>query len=160
MPKILIVYYSRTGHTEQVARALAEKLGADIEKIRETRSRRGFFGYWRSGREALSGKLPEIGAVERDPAGYDLVLLGSPVWASRPSTPMRAFLAANKDKLKQVACFVTLGGAGAEKTLARMADAAGRPALATFSATEGQLKSGAWKEGMERFAEAVRNAQA
>lgn len=158
MAKILIVYFTRTGHTEQVAKALAEKLGADIEKIRENRSRLGFVGYWRSGREALSGKLPVIEPVERDPAGYDLVLLGSPVWASHPSTPMSAFLAANKDKLKRIACFVTLGGSGADKTMARMADAAGRPALATFSATEGQLKSGAWKEGMEHFAEAIEKA--
>jgi flavodoxin len=158
MPSILIVYFSRTGHTEQVARALAEKLGADIEKIRENRNRLGFLGYWRSGREALSGKLPTIEPVEHNPADYDLVLLGSPVWASHPSTPMSAFLAANKDKLKRIACFVTLGGSGAEKTMARMAEAAGKPALATFSATERQVKSGAWKDGMARFAEAVAKA--
>ena len=158
MPKILIVYYSRTGHTEQVAKVLAEKLGADLEKIREKRSRLGFFGYWRSGREAMSGKLPAIEPVERDPAEYDLVVLGSPVWASHPSTPMSAFLAASKGKLQRVACFVTLGGSGADKTMARMAEAAGKPALATFSATEGQLKSGVWKEGMERFAEAISKA--
>lgn len=158
MPSILIVYFSRTGHTEQVARALAEKLGADIEMIRENRNRRGFVGYWRSGREALSGKLPTIEPVEHDPAEYDLVVLGSPVWASHPSTPMSAFLAANREKLKRIACFVTLGGSGAEKTMARMAEAAGKPALATFSATERQVKSGAWKDGMERFAEAIEKA--
>jgi flavodoxin len=158
MAKILIVYFSRTGHTEQVARALAEKLGADIEKIRENRSRRGFLGYWRSGREAMSGKLPKIEPIEHDPAEYDLVLLGSPVWASHPSSPMSAFLAANKDKLKQIACFVTMGGAGADKTMARMADAAGKPALASFAASERDVKSGAWKDGAERFAEAVAKA--
>jgi len=155
MAKILIVYYSRTGHTEQVAKALAEKLGANIEKIRDKRSRRGLLGYWRSGREAMRGIVPDIEPVEHDPAGYDLVLLGSPVWASNPSSPMRAFLAANKSKLKAIACFVTLGGSGAEKTLTRLADATGKPAVATFSATERQLKTGAWKDGMERFAEAV-----
>lgn len=160
MAKILIVYFSRTGHTEQVAHALAEKLGADAEKIGETRNRLGFLGYWRSGREALRGILPTIEPLKHDPADYDLVLLGSPVWASHPSTPMSAFLAANKDRLKRIACFVTLGGSGADKTMARMADAAGKPAAATFSATEGQLKSGAWKDGMERFAEAIAKAVA
>lgn len=155
MPKILVVYYSRTGHTEQVAMALAEKLGADIEPIREKRSRLGFMEYWRSGRESLFGILPTIEPSQYDPADYDLVILGSPVWASQPSTPMRAFLAANRDKLKAVACFVTLGGSGAQKTLGRMADAAGLPAIASFSATERDLKTGAWKNGMERFAEAI-----
>ena len=42
MPKGLVVYYSRTGHTEQVARALAGNPAADLEPIREARSRKGF----------------------------------------------------------------------------------------------------------------------
>lgn len=155
MPKFLVVYYSRTGHTQQVAKALAERLGADLEPIREKRSRLGFMEYWRSGRESFFGILPTIEPSKHDPAGYDLVILGSPVWASQPSTPMRAFLAANRDKLKAVACFVTLGGSGAQKTLGRMADAAGLPAIATFSATERELKTGKWTEGMERFVGAI-----
>lgn len=155
MPKILIVYFSRTGHTERVAKALAERLDADLERIREKRSRLGFIGYWRSGREAMSGKLPTIETAEHDPADYDLVILGSPVWASHPSTPMSAYVAANKAKLKSIACFVTLGGSGAEKTMARMAEAAGKPALATLSATERQLKTGDWTNEIERFTSAI-----
>lgn len=152
MTKCLVVFYSRTGHTEQVARALADKLGADLDRITEKRSRRGFWQYWKSGREAFLDILPEIEPTRHDPADYDLVVLGSPVWASRPSTPMRAWIAANRAKLTNIACFVTLGGSGAQKTMDRMAEAAGRPALARFSATEGQLKSGAWAEDLERFA--------
>ncbi|WP_193176043.1 flavodoxin family protein [Oricola nitratireducens] len=155
MPKFLVVYYSRTGHTEQVAKALAEKLGADLEPIREKRSRLGFLEYWRSGRESFLGILPTIEPSQHDPAGYDLVILGSPVWASQPSTPMRAYLAAHNNKLNSIACFVTLGGSGAQKTLARMADAAGKPAIATFSATERELKTGAWMEGLEQFVGAI-----
>lgn len=158
MPKILVVYYSRTGHTEQVARALADKLGADLEPIREARNRKGIWEYFRSGREALTGRLPEIEPARHDPAAYDIVLLGSPVWASRPSTPMSAYLAAHKVGLKAVACFVTLGGSGAEKTLARMEQAAGKQALAKFSATERELKTGKWMEGLNRFAEEIAKA--
>ena len=155
MPKILVVYYSRTGHTEQVARALADRLGADLEPIREARSRKGLWQYFRSAREALTGKRPEIEPARHDPAAYDIVLLGSPVWASHPSTPVSTYLAANRDKLKAFACFVTLGGSGAEKALARMEDAAGKQALAKFSATERELKSGKWMEGLDRFADQI-----
>lgn len=158
MGKILIVYYTRTGNTERVARALAEKLDADIEKIRERADRHGFWAYWRTGFESLFGSPAEIEPLEHDPADYDIVVLGTPVWTQRPSTPARAFIAANSDKLKKIACFCTLGGMGAAKTLAMMAEAAGKPAFATFSATEPELKSGAWKEGLERFAEAVGKA--
>jgi len=152
MPNILVVYYSRTGHTAIVAKALAKKLGADLETIREARNRTGFWQYMRSGREALTGKLADIKAPQHDPASYDIVVLGSPVWASHPSTPVSAFLAAHKAGLKALACFVTLGGSGAEKTLARMEQAAGKPALAKLSATERELKSGTWLEGLDRFA--------
>ncbi len=109
MPKFLVVYYSRTGHTEQVAKALAERLGADLEPIREKRSRLGFMEYWRSGRESLFGILPTIEPSQHDPAGYDLVILGSPVWASQPSTPMRAYLAANKRQVESRRLFRDAG---------------------------------------------------
>ena len=152
MPKYLVVYYTRTGHTEQVAKAVAEQLGADLEPIREATNRQGAWNYWRAGFESLLGKLPEIKPLAKDPADYDVVILGSPVWSSRPSTPMRAFLAANRQKLKTIACFCTLGGMGANKTLARMAEAAGKSPVATFFATEPELKSGAWRAGAEKFA--------
>lgn len=155
MPKILVVYFSRTGHTAQVARALADRLGADLEPVREARSRKGFWQYFRSAREALAGKRAEIEPARHDPAAYDVVLLGSPVWASHPSTPVSAYLAANREKLKAVACFVTLGGSGAEKTMARMEEAAGKQALAKFSVTERELKSGKWREGLDRFADQI-----
>ncbi|MBU2487413.1 MAG: hypothetical protein KKG78_20250 [Alphaproteobacteria bacterium] len=158
MPKFLVVYYSRTGHTAQVARALADRLGADLEPIREARSRKGIWQYFRSAREALAGKRAEIEPARHDPAAYDIVLLGSPVWASHPSTPVSAYLAANREKLKAVAFFVTLGGSGAEKTMARMEEAAGKQALAKFSATERELKSGKWKRGLQRFIDAIEEA--
>lgn len=158
IPKVLVVYYSRTGHTEQVAKALAEKLGADLEPIREARSRKGFWQYLSSAREALTGKPASIEPVRHDPAAYDMVILGSPVWASHPSTPVSAYLAANRDKLKALACFVTLGGSGAEKTLARMEQAAGKQALAKFSTTERELKSGNWNGRLEQFTKEIGKA--
>jgi flavodoxin len=151
MPKYLIVYYSRSGHTEEVARVLAAKLGADVEAIRDNRPRKGVWRYLRSVFESLSGRLPRVEPPQADLSAYDVVVLGCPVWASRPATPMRAFLAANAQSLKAVACFVTLGGAGARKTLARLAHAAGRPAVATLAVTESHLRSGKWQADGDRF---------
>jgi flavodoxin len=160
MTRILAVYFSRTGHTETVARALADALGADLEAIRENEDRRGFWKYLRSAYESLTGRLPDIAPVEHDPARYDLVLLGTPVWAQRPSTPMRAYIAANRDKLGRVAFFVTLGGAGAEATFRRLTDATGKEPAATFAVTEPQLASGEWKGRISGYGEAIRKAVA
>jgi flavodoxin len=154
-PRYLVVYYSRTGHTETVARAVAEALGADLETIREKEDRAGLWNYLRAGYESLTGKLPDIEPAQYDPAGYDVVLLGTPVWTGRPSTPMRAFIAANREKLARVAFFVTLGGSGDERTFRRMAKATAREPVATFSVTEPQLKSGEWKARVAGFVKAV-----
>ena len=53
MSRILVVDYSRTGNTHLVAKAIAHDCGADLERIREVRSRRGLWGYLRSAREAM-----------------------------------------------------------------------------------------------------------
>jgi flavodoxin len=47
-PKILVVYYSRSGTTRAVAKALSARLKSSFEEIVETRGHDGFLGYWRS----------------------------------------------------------------------------------------------------------------
>lgn len=90
--RVLVAFYSRTGNTRRVAEAIAERLKADMEEIRDVGSRSGVPGFFRSGYEALAGKLPEIQQVYRRPDEYDLVLIGSPVWVGRPSSPIRSYL--------------------------------------------------------------------
>jgi len=150
MPKYLIVYYSRTGHTEKLAQALAGKLNGDIERVEDSSDRQGSWAYFRSVFESLSGALPQVARPKVDLAAYDVVILGCPVWVSRPATPMRAFLAANAASLKTIACFCTYGGSGADKMLAQLEQAAGKPALAKLSLTEAQL-SGNWQAAADTF---------
>jgi flavodoxin len=50
----LVVYFSRSGHTQQMAREIAQKCGADLEEIRERGAREGAWGYWPSGWQVLT----------------------------------------------------------------------------------------------------------
>jgi flavodoxin len=43
-PRILVVYYSRSGTTRKIAEALSEALACDLEEIVEDKSRAGSFG--------------------------------------------------------------------------------------------------------------------
>ncbi|WP_232450506.1 flavodoxin family protein [Burkholderia ubonensis] len=87
--KILVVFYSRTGTTRRAGAALATMLHADVEEIVETHSRIGPFGFLRSLVEAINRKPAEIAASKRDPSAYDLVVIGTPVWAGSVSSPVR-----------------------------------------------------------------------
>jgi len=130
--RVLVIDYSRSGNTHKVAQAIAGACGADLEQIRDARPRRGLWGWIRSGREAIRAIPGDIRPPRRDPATYDLVVLGSPVWAGHVSSPMRAYLGQRSGKLRRVALFVTEGGSGGPKALAEMSALSGLQPVATL----------------------------
>ncbi len=139
MPRILVVDYSRSGNTRKLARAIAHACGADLEDIHDEDSRRGLWGWIRSCKEAMRAFPAAIQPVERDPADYDLVVLGSPVWVGHVSSPMRSYLARHSGKLGHVALFVTEGGSGGPKALAEMTALVGQKPAATLELRAGEL---------------------
>jgi len=129
--RTLIIYFTRTGRTKRLAEHLARELNADIEKIRCPRYRLGLFGWWRylmAGYNSVRGRLPRIRKLKADPMAYDLVLLGTPIWTSYPSLPMRSLLRKRPDLPARIAAFVTYGGQSEpDKAFDMMADLLGRP---------------------------------
>ena len=109
MANILCVYYSRTGHTEKLVREIAEELGCETVKLEDGVKRGGFGGWMLSGLQAVSRKVPQVKKPETALAlkDYDLVIIGSPVWAGRCSAPVRSFLLQYGEELKKVAYVIT-----------------------------------------------------
>jgi hypothetical protein len=70
-----------------VAEALAAELICDAEEIVATESRVGLVGIMRSLIEALRQRPAQIAAVRFNPSSYDLVIIGTPVWAWSVSSP-------------------------------------------------------------------------
>ena len=120
MSNILVAYYSRTGATRQVARQLAERLGADLHAIQDARPRHGLFGYLQSALEAMRGSVPDIKPSCIPISHYDLVVLGTPVWMGHLASPMRSFLHDKASQIRQAAFFCTMGGEGADTVFAEM----------------------------------------
>jgi hypothetical protein len=141
-PRTLVVHYSLGGNTRRLARAIAEALGADVEEIRERVDRRGIVGYLRCGIEVLLEASVEIERPKRDPADYDLVVVGSPVWVSSVSTPVRTYLWLERERLPAVAFFVTLGGMGSDRAFGLMREIAGKAPVATLAVREAELAGG------------------
>ena len=136
MQKILVVYYSRTGHTQKVAEAIADACAASLEPIRDFENRKGIWGYLRSGREAWREQLIDIQSAANAPGDYDLVVIGTPVWAGKPSSPVRSFVTEQYTHFNKVAFFCTEGGSGGEKVLEQLEHLCGAKPVATMILTE------------------------
>jgi flavodoxin len=156
----LVTYYSWTGNTAKVAKALAVALSADIEQIREVKPRGGLFAFIRSAIEGRRRRTVPILASTRDAGAYDLVLLGGPVWAGEIASPLRSYIDREKGKLKQVAFFCTLGGANGASALASMGAACGRQPVAELLIDAASLQSGAWRMQVDEFAKKLRTPAA
>lgn len=128
--KVLVVYYSRTGNTKKVAEDIAAALNADIERIIDTKDRSGAGGYLGAGKDASSGALAEIEPVQKDPAKYDLVVMGTPIWSWTMTPAIRTYITNNKAAFKEVAFFTSSGGSKPDKTVQRMETLAGKKAKA------------------------------
>jgi len=148
---ILVVCYSHTGYTLRVAKAIAKELNADIAVVREPRTRSGIWGYLRSGFEAVTGRMPTIHDLSKDPAEYRVVVIGTPVWASNPSSPIQAFATRYRDRFKEVALFCTMGGEGAEKTFRRLEMIVGRKACATLALIDREIDGEGFGDRVRRF---------
>jgi flavodoxin len=130
--KYLVVYYSKSGNTATVAEKLAELLGADQEAIGESRGRRGPIGFLISGYESARKKAPPISESKKDPGNYDLVIIGTPVWAGTCASPVRSYLEGYGDAIGKTAFFCTQGGDKESKTFSDMADILGKKPEATL----------------------------
>ena len=121
----LVAYYSLSGTTRKLAERAAADIGADLLEIRTPRYRPGFTGFVRAAFDSWRGRLPKIDAAGRSPDDYDLVLLMAPVWVGHAATPMRAYLAVNRGKIKRAAFVLSHGGNCPPRAFAELAELAG-----------------------------------
>lgn len=133
--KALVVYFSRSGTTRALASAIAKMLAADLEEICDCSNRAGPGGYVRSLVDAIRKRPAEIVPAGLSASAYELVVIGSPVWAGSVSTPVRSYLTENRARLPQVAFFCSFGGHGADGALREMRQLAGEPAVAECKVT-------------------------
>lgn len=113
--KTIVVYYSLSGNTKFVAEKIAEQLDADLCEITDKNFKKGRMLYVKGDMAAMREKLSDIEAT-KSIENYDLVVVGSPVWAGKIAPPIRTFLVNNNFSEKQLAFFVSIGGDKPEKT--------------------------------------------
>lgn len=139
MTRTLVVYHSQTGYTKRIAQALARRLDADLEAITPLQPRAGVLGYAQNALEAMAAMTPAIAPPQRDPAAYDLVVIGTPVWFWSLASPVRTWAVLSRLGAARVAFFCTMGGSGAGRVFDALEELAGRKPVATLALTDGQI---------------------
>jgi flavodoxin len=159
MQRILVVYYSISGHTRDAAIAIGAGLGADIEPIVEPATTRITpWSYFTLGMKGVFGMAAPIGPGTYDPTTYDLVILGTPIWGGKMSAPARSYVMAHRGQFRRLALFCTQGGTGGETALAEMATIAETKAAAMLALSDADRASGKSAEKIAGFVAALRGA--
>lgn len=151
LSKILVIYYFRSGTTRKLAQAISGELHCDLEQITEPRSRTGPLGYTRSIIQARQKRPADIQPMQRDLRSYDLVIVGTPVWAWSVSSPVRTFLANNRQRLPEVAFFCTCGASGQQRAFAQMGAIIGKTPRATFGVTQREIEANRFRGQLATF---------
>ena len=121
--KVLVLYYSQTSNTEQVANEIASRLNADKEAIVAVNPYDGDFHATieRCMQEREQGILPEIQPVAANSDDYDIIFLGYPVWFGTFAPPVITWLKSVDLSGKTIVPFCTFGSGGLDSSMRDLA---------------------------------------
>lgn len=110
--KTLVVFYSFEGNTKYIAQGIAKEVGADLLELQplEEPKKNGFMKYLWGGKQVMKKKEPELKSIDKNPNDYDLIYIGTPVWAWSYVPAFRTFLSKVHIEDKNIALFCCHGG--------------------------------------------------
>ncbi len=125
--------------TKFIAETIAAELGSDVEEVVDLKNRAGKIGWMEATQDASREKETQIAPTNKNPNDYDLLIIGTPVWAFTLTPAIRTYLEKNDLSEKKVALFFTLGirlGQTIEKTKSLMPNSKFAGELAVTTSTQ------------------------
>ena len=151
--KYLVVYYSRTGNNKTLGEAIAKAISADIDEIIDKKKRAGKIAWLRAGRDAQTKSLTDI-QFEKNPEDYEIIIIGSPIWAGGLTPALRTYLKKHDMKGKKVAFFITSQDEDRENVFAQMSELTNESEIiGTFGILQKPVKNGGFAEQLNGFVE-------
>ena len=117
--KVLVLYYSVTNTTKQMAEYIQQKTGADIEAIQPVNAYPTDYQQLiqRANSEIQGNVLPELKPFAHNVADYDIIFLGYPVWMGTYALPLKTVIASGALNGKTVVPFCTSGSSGIKQSV-------------------------------------------
>ncbi len=114
MKKTLVIYYSQTGATQQVAQEISQLLGADMLRIEAEQPYNGTYQETiaRCMKEREANELPKLKDLNIDLSQYETVFLGYPIWFGTYALPMASLVKSMDFTGKKIVPFCTFGSGG------------------------------------------------
>ena len=122
--KVLVVYFSATGTTEQVAKQIAKYADADIFEITPAKPYSSADLDWTNKQSRSSVEMnnpkarPELKALSVDVSKYDYIFLGYPIWWDLAPRTVNSFIDATDLAGKTVIPFATSGSSTISNSVA------------------------------------------
>lgn len=120
--KKAVVFYSLSGNTQAAAKEIAEGIGADLIELKlvkpfpTEKSKQLALG----GMQAMFGMKPAIQELSKNIKEYDVLILGTPIWAGTIAAPLHSFLNKYQVLDKIVAVFTFSGGGDNKRCIAKL----------------------------------------
>ena len=110
--KILVVFYSFEGNTKLIAQNIAEETGADILELKPKKEieKRGFMKYVWGGKAVMTKSEPELRPFDIVPGRYDVLFIGTPVWAWSYAPALNTFFSNYRISGKKIGLFCCYAG--------------------------------------------------
>jgi flavodoxin len=110
--KTAVIYYSHDGNCALIAEILKTELNADVYRVEtmDDKKRKGLSLMFWGGGQVFKGIKPPLKPLSVDINAYDLIVLGTPVWAGSPTPAIASFLDKNSITGKKIALFCCHGG--------------------------------------------------
>ena len=130
--KTAVVFYSMHGNVRYVSEKVAKELGADLIELIPVKAYpdKGAMQFIWGGSAVTFKKKPELEPYSFNASDYDLVIIGTPVWASNFTPPLRTFLENNDLTGKKIAVIATSAGGDSAKCVEAVKAAAKADSLA------------------------------
>lgn len=121
--KVLVIYYSHSGNTREIAHRIHQVVGGDIIEIQPVAPYPDDYNkvVKQAKVELNAGYKPPLKTKIENIGSYDFIFLGSPNWLNTIAPPVQSFLSQADLSGKIIVPFITHGGGGSGRSVADIA---------------------------------------
>ena len=154
--KVLVVYFSRTGHTKHIVDNISKMINCDVERLKPKTNFNGFWGSVKGVLYSFMGKGCKIEPVSQSIENYDAVIICSPIWAGKLSAPAREFFYHKKGFLNKYAIAISSSSGDIDGALKEAEYISGQKPLSRISILDKDRVGGRDYGKIGRFVEQLK----